>query len=148
MGLIARVAVLAVLGLGCAAEPCLADTPVQAASRWGLLGSWRSACGAPLTEETELTYAVRNGRLFLDRNYGDRSDSSEVASATTGANGSIDVVIVFSSISQTRLNSFIKDGNRRIRAMFSKDVNNGEYSIKDGVFTSDGRASSWLDRCR
>ncbi len=149
MGLIARVAVLAVLGLGCAAGPCLAETPAEAASRWGLLGAWRTDCRAPVTQDgSELTYAVRNGRLFLDRDWGDGEDSNEVASATIDADGSIAVVIVFPSISQTRLNAFIKDDSKRIRSMVSKDVNSGEYSIKDGKFTSSDGASSWLMRCR
>jgi hypothetical protein len=149
MGFSARFAILAGLGLGFAAEPCLAETPADAASRWGLLGAWRTDCRAPVTQDgSELTYAVRNGRLFLDRDWGDGEDSNEVASATIDADGSIAVVIVFPSISQTRLNAFIKDGGKRIRSMVSKDVNSGEYSIKDGKFTSNDGASSWLLRCR
>jgi len=92
---------------------------------------------------------VRRGQLFLERNWGDGGDSSAVRSANVQADGSIEVVIVFTSLSQTRLNAFIKsDDGGLIRTITSKNVDNDQYSVREGLFVDSGAATSWLKRCR
>jgi hypothetical protein len=149
MGLIARAAFIASLGLVLAAQACLAQTPAQTASRWSLLGGWRTDCRAPLSKTvSELAYVVKGGQLFLDRDWGEGTDSSAVRSARVQPDGSIDVEIVFASLSQTRLNAFIKGTDGRIRTTISKNVDTNDYSIRDGKFVDSGSPTSWLTRCR
>jgi hypothetical protein len=146
---IVRIALLACLGLFCAAQASVAQTAAEAASRWGLLGGWRTDCSAPISKAaSELTYVVRGGQLFLDRNWGEGHDSSAVRSARVQPDGSIDVVIVFTSLSQTRLNAFVKGGDGRIRTTISKNVDTDEHSIRDGKFVDSGTPTKWLTRCR
>ena len=93
----------------------LAETPVEAATRWGLLGTWRFNCGAaPDTIDAVNRYLVRGGRLFLDRNWGSGTDSSVVSSAVIQTDGTLDMLVIFNSLSQTRENVFKKMPDGRV----------------------------------
>jgi hypothetical protein len=116
--------------------------------RWGLIGTWRLNCSAPASRsDGELKYVIRGGKLFHDREFGDARDSSPVMSATSKADGSLELVVKFDSLSQTRQFSFIKGGDGRIRAISNRNVANNEYTIKDGKFTSNGNPPPWQTRC-
>ena len=145
----ARLFALVVMGVLAASEASFAQTAAETASRWGLLGTWKLDCSQPASSSNgALQYVVRGGKLFHDREFGDRRDSSSVVSATTKAGGSIELVVNFVSISQTRQFSFIKGSDGRIQAIFNRNVATNEYTIRDGKFTVNGNASPWQTRCR
>ena len=126
-----------------------AQSVAETASKWGLIGNWRLDCSQPVSSSNaNLQYVVRGGKLFHDREFGDKRDSSAVMSATRKADASLEIVVHFASLSQTRQFSFIKGGDGRIRVTFNKNVDTNEYSIKDGKFTANGNTPPWQTRCR
>jgi hypothetical protein len=147
----ARIRLFAVVLLAILAAPeaSLAQTVADTASKWGLLGTWRLDCSqSPSRSDGELKYVVRGGKLFHDREFGDARDSSPVMSATRKTDGSLELVVNFVSLSQTRQFSFMKGSDGRIRAISNRNVDTNEYSIKDGKFTSNGNSPPWQTRCR
>jgi len=146
----ARIRLIALVFLAFLAIPevSLAQTNAETASRWGLLGTWRLDCNTPASRsDGALQYVVREGKLFHDRNFGTARDSNQVTSATRKADGSLDLVVKFDSLSQTRQFSFIKGSDGRIRATSNRNVDTNEYTIKDGKFTANGNAPPWQTRC-
>jgi hypothetical protein len=126
-----------------------AQTPAAAATGWGLLGTWRYNCNAaPSRDDNVLTYVVRGGRLFHDRNWGDGTDSSVVTSAKIRPDGTLDLVIVFTSVSQTRENVVAKTPDGRVRVLVSRNIDTDQYLIKDGKFVASGSPMAPLQRCR
>lgn len=147
----ARIRLVALFTLGVLAtfDTASAQTIAETASRWGLLGSWKLDCSQPTSRSNgDLRYVVRGGKLYHDRDFGDAKDSSAVMSATRKADGSIEIVVSFASLSQTRQFSFRKGSDGRIRAISNRNVDTNEYSIKDGKFTANGNDAPWQSRCR
>src|SRR5215472_16475518 len=129
-------------------RPSFAQSPATAAAGWGLLGTWRIDCNAaPSRNDVTLIFVVRTGRLFHDRNWGDGHDSSVVSSVVARADGTIDLTITFPSISQTRQNVYGKTRDGHWHTLVSRNVDTGEYLIKDGKFVNSGIASSVYTRC-
>ena len=129
-----------------------ARSGAQIAAEWGLLGTWRSDCTQPVSRaDGELSYVVRNGQLFHDRNFGgNMQDSHEVTGVRLGPDGSISVTIKFLSVSppETRTFSTIKSADGRIRTVSNLHVEQNRYVIKDGKFVHNGRSTQWQMRCR
>jgi hypothetical protein len=144
-----RLFALVLLAALATSEASLAQTAAETASRWGLLGTWRLDCSQPPSRsDGNLQYVVRGGRLFHDREFGDARDSSTVLSARTKADGSIELVVNFVSISQTREFSLIKGRDGRIRATSNRNIDTNEYSIRGGTFAANGNTTPWQTRCR
>ena len=144
-----RVLGLVIVAALATSEASQAQTVAETASKWGLLGTWRLDCSKPASRsDGDLKYVVRGGKLFHDREFGDARDSSSVMAATRKADGSIEIVVNFVSVSQTRQFSLMKGSDGRIRALSSRDVNTNQYSIKGGKFTANGNPSPWQTRCR
>lgn len=144
-----RLFALVILGALATSETLLAQTAADTASSWGLLGTWRFDCSNPVSRSNSDTqYVVRAGKLFEDREFGDKRDSSPIISATTKADGSIEIVVDFVSTSETRQYSLMKGSDGRIRAMASRNVETNKYTIVDGKFKTNGSDTRWLTRCR
>ena len=128
-----------------------AQTMVEVAGNWGLIGTWSVDCSIPASrEQSWITYAARNGKLFYEQELGDARTSNQVMLAEVRPEGAIEIVLQFNSVTppQTRMNLNIKDKAGRYRTLVSKNVDTNEYSIKDGIFTGTGQPSKWLSRCR
>jgi hypothetical protein len=127
-----------------------ARSPVQVASDWGLLGSWRVDCAAPVSEDNvTITYADVGGTLFYQRDRGDANDSSPVVTATVTPDDKMDFVIDFTAMKQKRRNIIVKAPDAsQYRAFENSDVATGAYSVQDGKFTSDGEVTPWFNRCQ
>jgi hypothetical protein len=133
-----------------APRPAAAQSPAQVATTWDLLGAWSSDCSIPPSRlHTWLSYVVRDDKLFYEQNYGDGRSSNEIVSARIRPNGDIEIVMMFTAVSppQTRLNVNSRGPNSRFRTIESKDVNTGEYSIRDGLVSHNNQPSKWLSRC-
>ena len=144
-----RTLALVVFGILLSPEVSLGQTVAETASRWGLVGSWRLDCSQPVSRsDGELKYVVRGGKLYHDRDFGNARDSSPVMSATRKADGSLELLVKFESLNQTRQFAFIKGSDGRIRATSNRNVDTNEYSIKDGKFTANGNSPPWQSRCR
>ncbi len=127
----------------------LAQTVAATASKWGLLGIWQLDHKAPVSRTNPaLKYVVRGGKLFHDRVFGGgKTDSSAVTSARANPDGALELTIPFASISQTRQFAFVRAADGRIRALYNKNVDTEEYSIRHGKFTATGNVTPWQSRC-
>lgn len=144
-----RLIAVALLAGFSSASSVSAQTVAGTATKWGLVGVWQLDCKAPVSESNgALKYAVRGGKLFHDRDFGGgRTDSSAVTAVTIKSDETLEVTIPFASISQTRQFAFFKAADGRIRALYSKNVDTDEYSIRDGKFVANGNATPWQSRC-
>jgi hypothetical protein len=143
-----RIALLAVLALIPPVQATLAETPAEAGRRWGLIGTWRFNCNAtPDKVDVVLIFAVRNNRLYHDRNWGSGTDSSAITNATIRPDGAIDLLINFTSLSQTRQNILKKMPDGRVLTVVSRNVDNDEHTIKDGKVVGSGQPMALLTRC-
>ena len=144
-----RVPVLALAGLLAAASASFADTPADLARDWGLLGVWRLDCTVKASRgDPDLKYVVRDGKLYHERDWGDGGDSSEIISAKLTPEGGIDLTVKFTSLGQTREFIDVKQDEQHIHAIMSRNVDNNEYSIRDGKFVDSGRVPPMQTHCR
>lgn len=145
LGRLLALATLALLSLGGFAQ---AETVAQSASDWGLIGTWRTDCAAPLSQgQPALSYVVRGGRLFHDRDFGGARDSNPVLLATPRSDGSIELLVDFPAFGQVRQFTVVKNGDGRIRTVSNRDVNTDQYSIRDGKFVANGMPPPPQSRC-
>ena len=143
-----KIVLLAVLALLLPVQAALAETPAEAARRWGLLGTWRYNCNAPPDKnDSVLAYIVRNNRLYHDRNWGDGTDSSLISNATIRPDGTLDLLITFTSLSQTRQNIIRKMPDGGVLTLVSRNVDNDEYTIRDGKAVGATKLLPLLTRC-
>jgi hypothetical protein len=143
-----RIVLLGVIASLLAAQAAFAETPAEAARRWGLIGTWRFNCGAPPDKiDNILVYTVRNNRLYHDRNWGSGTDSSLISNATIRPDGTLDLLIAFTSLSQMRENILRKLPDGRVLTLVSRNVDNDAHTIKDGKVVGSGDAMTPLTRC-
>ena len=131
-----------------AAAPAFAQSNVDVAQSWGVIGTWRIDCKQPTSRANpDLKYVVRDGKLFHDRNFGDVTDSHPVIVATRRDDGSLELVINFNEYNETRQYAFVHGENNSLRTMYNRNVDTGDSSIRDGVMTASGQPSAWQYRC-
>jgi hypothetical protein len=149
MRVCARLFALMLVGFLATSPAAFGQTVVEVASKWGLLGTWRLDCRKPPSARNlNLRYVVRGQRLFQEREFGDHGDSNPVVSASTKADGSLEIVIDLAAISQTRELGLIKGNGGRIRAISNRNVNTNEFTISKGRFTASGDPTPWETRCQ
>ena len=103
------------------------------ARSWGLLGLWRTNCSwEPGPSSPDTTYAVRNGTLYEDRNWVAGRDSSVVTAASRTAQGGIRLLVRLASNAQTMEMVMVKLADGRVQTVMSRNVDTGEYFIRDG----------------
>ena len=111
---------------------------------------WKIDCSKPAgnADASATMYVMREGKLFQDRDFGNIKDSGLVVSAKTMADASIVLVVNFASLSQTREYSLAKGQDGRIRAIFSRNVQTNEYTVKDGKLITNGSSLPRTTLCR
>jgi hypothetical protein len=145
----ARLFVLALLGLVAASHSASADPSTDAAAKWKLLGSWRVDCSHPPSRNNgTYIYVVKGGKLLLERDTGGDEESNPVVSATINADNSITLIIKFISFSQTRENTEVKKDDDHERTFINRNIDTGDYSVRDGILISTGNPTKWYTRCR
>jgi hypothetical protein len=132
------------------AHGAAAQSVADAATRWGLIGTWSLDCSKPASSANGyLTYVVRGaGKVAHERDFGDRRDTNDVQQAKTGVGGALDLVVHFPALNQTRKYTMMMASDRRIRALANSRIDGTEQTIKDGKFTSGGATTPWQSRCR
>jgi hypothetical protein len=138
----------ALIGVGATPPAAFAQSNVEAAQSWGLIGTWRLDCKVPLSHSNpDLKYVVREGKLFHDRNFGDTTDSHPVIAATPRPDDLLELIVNFDEFHETRQYGFVHGGANRLRAIYNRNVDTGDYSIRDGKVTGNGNPSGWQYRC-
>lgn len=126
-----------------------AETLAATVEQWGLLGSWAVDCTArpDRDKSTLLTYEIRkDGRVMYRRNFGDAKDENEVVSATTTAEGLLNVMVYFPSLRQTREFGLVLSKQGSLRAIYNRS-DRGEYTIRDGKYVVTGAPTPAQQRC-
>jgi NAD(P)-dependent dehydrogenase (short-subunit alcohol dehydrogenase family) len=139
---------LALVSLVATPVAAVAQSNIEMARSWGLLGTWRLDCDKPKSRANpDLKYVVRDGRLFHDRDFGDTTDSQPVIVATRRSDDSLELIVRFDGFGQTRQFVFVHGRSDTLRAVYNRDVESGELSIQDGKFTASGEPTAWQFRC-
>ena len=126
-----------------------AQSVADAATRWGLIGTWSLDCTKPASSSNGyLMYVVRAGKVVHERDFGDRRDTNDVQQARTGTGGALDLVVHFPALNQTRKFTMMMGPDRRIRALSNSRIDGTDQTIKDGKFTANGGTTPWQSRCR
>lgn len=125
-------------------------SPVDVARKWGLVGRWAVDCANTVKQggpHNLIAYeATREGKLFYRRN-DDPQDNNEIVDAKLGADGVIILTTELPANKQTREMAITKLADGSTRAMYNHD-SEGNYSVRDGIFTANGNQTPSLRRCR
>ena len=127
-----------------------AETVAQTAQQWGLIGAWSLDCSLKPARNkgTVLDYQIAGGdRVVYRRNFGDKSDESEVVTAEVSADGMLNLRVFFPSLRQTREYGPMMQPDGTMRAIYNRNQKD-EYTIRDGKFTADGNPTPPQHKCR
>ena len=132
--------------------PVSAKSAVDAAAKWGLIGTWALDCASkPSGANGHLSFLRGpEGRLIHKREFGDRRDESRVLDTTIRPDGTLEVVIDFNRLTppHKRRVVFSKVADDRKRAIENQVVGMPDFSVKDGKFISNGNPTPLQIRCR
>jgi hypothetical protein len=137
--------VLFAMGAGTASAESAAET----ASRWGLIGRWSLDCSLPPDHDrgAVLAYEIADdGRLVYLRDFGDSTDSADVIAAEVSADNLLNLRVFFPKLKQTRDYGLKMDPDGSIRAFYNRDQN-GRYSIRNGLFSANGKPTPPSHKC-
>lgn len=143
---------LAVMALSISGTTVRAETEAQkrtaaTAAGWGLVAIWRIDCRSPASRNNgSLGYAIRNGVLMHERDFGDARDTQEVLQANLQTNGRLELVVHFPGFQQTRKYVMIKNG-KQIRAVSNSLADGTSPTIRDGKFVHNGAETPWQQQC-
>jgi hypothetical protein len=143
-----KLLLLALLGITGFAAPSSAETAVQIATRWGIVGIWQKDCHAPVGPDNDRqAFVVREGKLFLERSTGTSHDSNSIPAASVNARGELELLVIFTAFKQNRLNvhALSKDGRDRI--VLNRNVDTDEYTVRNAILHSTGQPVPWDTRC-
>ncbi len=143
-----RATLLPVLFVSCMAHGT-AMAQAAALAQWGLLGTWALDCAAPASRSNgRLTYEGRAGDSAVHlRDFGDVSDTAEILGAKILGDASLAVVFDFAAFKQKREVTFTRRADGPVRALSNRQLD-GDYTIREGKFLSNGAETSWQTRCR
>jgi hypothetical protein len=133
-----------VLGQGASAA-----TIPQTLTQWGLVGTWAPDCNRPadIQGNVYLTFAIDGDRMTMHRSYGSGTDDSPILFAEIRDDGALVLQLDIAGGFGTYEDVLIKDKDMRERAMATRSVATGRYTIKDGVVVSTDKPSVWLNHC-
>ncbi|MDB5579342.1 MAG: hypothetical protein JWR80_4518 [Bradyrhizobium sp.] len=131
------------------ASAASAETVSQTARKWGLIGSWAVDCSVPRDKAHPLfSYEVTaDDRVMHRRDFGTAEDEQEVGSAEIAGDNVLILRIFFPVFKQTRVSGIVKQPDGSIRAIYNRDEEKGEYSIRDGKFVATGKPTVALRKC-
>jgi hypothetical protein len=131
------------------AHGAAAQSAADTLRTWGLLGTWALDCTKPASASNGyLSYVASGTKVVHQRDFGDRRDNNDVQQARTGVGGTLDLVVHFPGLNQTRKYTMLMASDRRIRAMSNSRIDGTEQSIRDGKFIHNGALTPWQTRCR
>jgi hypothetical protein len=141
-------AIAIAMAAGALAAPAMAETPLESAKRWGLMGTWKVDCAAPTSQSNgALSYAARGGKLIHDRSFGKSGDSHVVSQANILASGELELLITFDNLKQTRRFRLKKEGAGVIRATRNCVEGGSDCSIIDGKLAATGTPIGQQFKC-
>ena len=138
---------IAIAILALQSVPAWAQSPVDEAERWGLIGTWAMTCDeAPSGKNPYYSYGRDGSNLVLRRNGGNWQDTNSVIAATITSDGGMEVTTDFAAFKQTMTMQIVKDGDHQFRTVSNRNQNN-VYTMVDARFVHNGAAAPPLKRC-
>jgi len=140
---------LVIIVFAMAAGTASADSAAETASRWGLIGRWSLDCSLPPDHDrgAVLAYEIADdGRLVYLRDFGDSTDSADVIAAEVSADNLLNLRVFFPGLKQTRDYGLKMEPDGTIRAFYNRDQN-GRYSIRNGLFSANGKPTPPNHKC-
>jgi hypothetical protein len=144
--------VFLVIFLAVASGSARAETVAATMTKWGLIGAWSVDCDAAAGKGTaaKLRYVAKpDGSVLHYRNFGDDSSSDKIKSARITSEDWLELKIFFKEVAvreQDRTFTFKRIRTGVVQAMYNYNAK-GEYSVKDGKFTSNGKEAPLQHRC-
>jgi len=126
-----------------------AETAAETASKWGLIGRWSLDCDLPPDRDrgAVLAYEIgTDGRLLYRRDFGDTADTADVIAAEISADNLLNLRVFFPKLKQTREYGLRMEADGSIRAFYNRDQK-GNYSIRNGLFSANGRPTPPNFKC-
>ena len=129
-----------------------AETVAATMTKWGLMGAWSVDCVAAAGKGTATKFryvAKPDGSVLHYRNFGDDSSSDKVKAARLTPEDWLELKIFFRDVAagdQDRTFALKRIRTGVVQAMYNYNAK-GEYSVKDGKFTSNGKDAPLQHRC-
>lgn len=124
----------------------------NAAEVWGLLGTWATDCStSPSRQNAYLGYKRgADRRLIHFRDFGDARDETPVLATEILGDGTLAITASFRTEAgdQTRRWIIKRVTADSYQALENRRVDNGQYTIKDGVLVHNGKAPPVVSRCK
>ena len=143
---------LAIVSGAFVANAAHAESVSATLTKWGLIGEWAVDCkvapGDGLASRQKYV-AQQDGSAFLDRNFGDLRDHNRITTASLTKDGWLEIKVIYKNLEKDQANRILvyrKLSDRTLRAM-SNQTASGQYSIKDGKFTANGKEAPIQHRC-
>jgi len=143
-----RICVLGLVAGLALSDAAVGQTPLDTGRTWGLVGDWSLDCGRPASgQNLYISYRPQGGNLvYWD---GTLTTSSVVQSAVRRQDGTIVVVVYVTWLQHTREIVYAKSADgRSIQAQSNRNIETGEYTVRDGRMVSNGNRMAWHVRCR
>ena len=138
---------LALFCLICFPAAAADQTQADAASKWGLIGTWAISCGEPSSPGNPFYSYVRKGNaLVLTRKTGKVIDTNDVISAKILNENEIELITDFKKFSKVMTSHFVRIDKDKFSLSFNVD-DKGIYTIQDGKLTKDGSPAPIMKRC-
>ncbi len=145
-----RFALLIAILVAGSAPAAAQGSPAVVMEQWGLLGTWSVRCDQPasMSNSHYRFVAAADGRAYQEREFGDpgRNDRSEIVSAELRGDGTLALMVNFTSVGQVRLNVYAKSEGR-VRVVYNRGPG-GDVSVENGVLKHNGQPTPWTSRCR
>ncbi|MFZ2160253.1 MAG: hypothetical protein WAV72_29605 [Bradyrhizobium sp.] len=144
--------VFLVVFLSLASGSARAETVAATMTKWGLMGAWSVSCEAAAGKGTaaKLRYIAKpDGSVFHYRNFGDDSSSDKIKAARITPEDWLELKIFFREIAvgeQDRTFALKRIRTGVVQAMYNYNAK-GDYSVKDGKFTGNGKDTPLQHKC-
>ena len=128
-------------------DAAFAQTALDTARKWGLIGDWSVACAKPPSPENAyISYVARDGRLVYRS--ATLKDSAVAGTATSQPDGTIRILVNVTWLGHTREIVYAKSADGRIQAQSNLNVATGEYTVRGAKLLSNGYEMGWHSRCK
>ena len=136
------------LALLASTAPSRAETVIETATRWGLLGTWRVNCNAPpyFFDPAE-TYVVRVTLLLIEQDAGSGKNADVVSAAVIQDGGRVELTIDDPAGRKRRKNVLERNAEGRIRLLTSWDDDTGTFYVRNARMANGLRGFDWQQRC-
>jgi len=138
---------LAVTALG--TVPAQAETARETLDQFGFFGTWAVRCGQPPAPDNVTRRALpaaKKGVSFTET-LGQDSQPNTYSILSAKRAGGDSIVIRTKLNGEIEQDLTIRKEDNRVRTMQNREVDTGDFVVKDGIVDSNQSETPWLTRC-